>query len=347
MAIIQRPTKQGNATTYQGKVAAGYTKILAAEVDADLDLIYSAWNQGVDSVNIQPGSITGDKLAPGAVGTRELQDGGIQTVDIGAGQITTPILADGSVTHAKIGLAAVTDANINNVTWNKISGGVLQGSVPMLPKGELLAAAGYFEMRCNLPNSPQYDNTLASWIIRGDYLDDVFQVLRAPPPGTAFTQLFGVHANGLADVVLAIGSVGRTQIAVNAVYGSPVAIPAPASFILSTANQWTQWASNVPITTRGGNVLLYADTDLSVTAPVGGAFVWQRWLRDGTLVQQRAFNVAGAGGAFVPLPGINCMDYACPAGAHTYVYQVMVGPSMTIEGTGNTAGGFLEAVELG
>src|SRR5499427_309991 len=67
MAQIQRPTKQGNATTYQGKVAAGYTTILASEVDADIDLMYSAWNQGVDGSNIQPGVITGGKLSGGTV----------------------------------------------------------------------------------------------------------------------------------------------------------------------------------------------------------------------------------------------------------------------------------------
>src|SRR5262252_5941386 len=95
MAQIQRPTKQGNATTYQGKVAAGYTTILASEVDADIDLMYSAWNQGVDGSNIQPGVITGNMLAPGVVGSRELADGGIQTVDIGNGQVTQAKLAAG------------------------------------------------------------------------------------------------------------------------------------------------------------------------------------------------------------------------------------------------------------
>src|SRR5262245_50187189 len=107
MPQISRPAKQGGATTYGGKVSAGYTTILASEMDADLDTIYSAWNTGVDGTNIQAGSITGDKLAPGAVGTRELANSGIQTVDIGDLQVTTPKIADGSVTQAKIG-AGVT-----------------------------------------------------------------------------------------------------------------------------------------------------------------------------------------------------------------------------------------------
>ena len=70
MGVIQRPTKEGNATTYQGKVAAGYTGILAAEVDADLDTIYAAWNGGTDTVNIADGSVTTAKLAAAPCSSR-------------------------------------------------------------------------------------------------------------------------------------------------------------------------------------------------------------------------------------------------------------------------------------
>ena len=102
MSIIQRPGKEGNATTYQGKVAAGYTKILASEVDADFDTIYSAWNAGVDTVNIKDGSVTQSKLAAGAVGGGQIGAGSIQTANLAPGSVTTPILADASVTDAKI-----------------------------------------------------------------------------------------------------------------------------------------------------------------------------------------------------------------------------------------------------
>ena len=102
MSQITRPTKQGGATTYQGKVGAGYTTILASEMDADLDTIYSAWNTGVDGSNIRPGVITGGMLAPGAVGSRELADGGVATVDLADAAVTTPKLADGAVTAGKL-----------------------------------------------------------------------------------------------------------------------------------------------------------------------------------------------------------------------------------------------------
>jgi hypothetical protein len=116
MAVIQRPAKEGAATTYQGKVAQGFTKILAAEVDADLDTIYAAWNGGADSVNIGSGSITSDKLAPGAVGTRELADGGVKTIDLGDLQVTTIKLADLCVTTEKLGPGAVTSGQIADGT---------------------------------------------------------------------------------------------------------------------------------------------------------------------------------------------------------------------------------------
>jgi hypothetical protein len=112
MAQIPRPPKQGNFTTYAAKVAAGYLKILATEVDADLDTIYGAWNGGADTVNLRDGAVTSAKLAADAVGPRELADGGIFTVALADGAVTTPKLADG----------AVTDAKVSNVAWAKVTG---------------------------------------------------------------------------------------------------------------------------------------------------------------------------------------------------------------------------------
>jgi hypothetical protein len=70
MATIQRPLKLYNTRKYVDEVAADpdhLAPILAAEVDADIDTIYDAWNTGVDGVNIRPGSVTTDKLADGSV----------------------------------------------------------------------------------------------------------------------------------------------------------------------------------------------------------------------------------------------------------------------------------------
>src|SRR5215467_11314900 len=148
MPQIQRPTKQGNATTYQGKVAAGYTTILASEMDADLDLLYSAWNQGVDGSNIQPGVITGNMLAPGAVGTRELQDGGIQTVDIGDQQVTLAKLAP-NVTTAGGDLVG---------SYPNPSLGIVQaGNVQLKSRGGIGAGTSFVDLQGNFAGSSGYD----------------------------------------------------------------------------------------------------------------------------------------------------------------------------------------------
>jgi hypothetical protein len=112
MAQIPRPPKQGNVTTYVAKVAAGYARILAGEVDADLDTIYGAWNGGVDTVNIRDGSVTSAKLAADAVGGRELAQPSVAAEHIFDGQVITSKLPDG----------AVTDAKILSVAWTKVTG---------------------------------------------------------------------------------------------------------------------------------------------------------------------------------------------------------------------------------
>src|SRR4030095_8254170 len=102
MAQIPRPPKQGNVTTYVAKVAAGYKRILAGEVDADIDTIFGAWDAGDDTGNIRDGAVTSTKLAADSVGPRELQDGGIITTNLGDASVTTPKIADGAVTTAKL-----------------------------------------------------------------------------------------------------------------------------------------------------------------------------------------------------------------------------------------------------
>src|SRR5215471_149320 len=112
MAKIPRPPKQGNTTSYVAKVAAGHTKILAGEVDADFDTIYNAWNSGADTANLKDSSITGPKLAADAVGPRELADGAVFTYHLQDLAITTPKIADLAITTAKIADSNVTDAKI-------------------------------------------------------------------------------------------------------------------------------------------------------------------------------------------------------------------------------------------
>jgi hypothetical protein len=81
----------------------------------------------VAPMTIEPGTVTGDKLADGAVGTDQMANGAITAPKIANGGIATGNLADGAVTGAKIangtinanncgpGVISVTDIHGNSV----------------------------------------------------------------------------------------------------------------------------------------------------------------------------------------------------------------------------------------
>jgi hypothetical protein len=210
MSIIQRPGKEGNATTYQGKVAAGYTKILASEVDADIDTIYSAWNSGVDTVNIKDGSITQAKLSP---------------------PITPSSAAGGDLTGV-----------YPNPALSIVQGGV----VNVAPRTTLVAAPGTADWYGNLGGSPSYDATKSTWLVREDYVNDLFQIWRAAPNGGVIAPLLTVDAKGFITAHAWGG--GRINTLVQAGLGSG------ASNIELTLP--TVWADNGSgIATANGNHL--------------------------------------------------------------------------------------------
>jgi len=347
MAIIQRPTKQGNATTYQGKVAAGYTTILASEMDADLDLIYSAWNQGVDGSNIQPGVITGNMLAPGAVGSRELQDGGVQTVDIGDGQVTNAKISD--VAWSKLtGGSAAAGGDLAGTYPSPSLGIVQSGNVVMNPRAHLDASVNSLDLIANTSVDPAYDSTKPSYLINLNYAADEVGIFRSPVGGGAWVQLFLVNgSDGKTYCTLADGSVNRTQIAVNAPWGPSAFAPTVPGFLLTTGNVWTTVASLPSITTRGGVVHLWAAAGLSANAPAGGSRAWVRWTCDGAEVLKVAHQLNPPSGTIVPLPDL-VWAHNPGAGAHVYAYQAFVEPSgCTIFGSGAASGGGFVVQEIG
>lgn len=78
-------------------------------------------------MDLDPGSVTGDKLAAQAVGTTEIANGAVTAQQIATQGISTANYEDGSITSAKIangaidavncgaGVMAVTDINGNSV----------------------------------------------------------------------------------------------------------------------------------------------------------------------------------------------------------------------------------------
>jgi len=194
MAVIQRPAKEGNATTYQGKVAAGYTKILAAEVDADFDTIYAAWNAGVDTVNIKPGAVTAPCLAPGAVTGGAIAPGSIPTAALADGAVTQPKIAAG-VTLPPSGGAA---GDLSGSYPNPALGVVQSGAVALNPRGGVRASGSVVELEGNYSGNPGYDSSKPSWIgPRIDYAADVLEVWRAPAGTGSWVTLAQLTATGL------------------------------------------------------------------------------------------------------------------------------------------------------
>src|SRR5215831_3545366 len=179
MALVQRPAKQGGVTTYQAKVAQGYTKILSAEVDADLDTIYAAWNGGADTVNLADNSVSSAKLQASAVTPRELADGAVTDAKlaVSAHLWTAPGSTLNPVNPALPVALAVTTGD--DLQWGTRTAKARLSADPSV------SSVSWFYNR-NLEGTLD-DNTIPSW--RAAFVSYTWILARAAAGATTLTTL--------------------------------------------------------------------------------------------------------------------------------------------------------------
>ena len=364
MAIISRPPKQGGSTTYQGKVAQGFKRILAAEADADHNTIYDAWNTGVDAVNIQPNAVTAEKIAPNVVGPRELVDdlpGSVLAVDaitpreIAPNAVGSDEIAAGSVTKAKLAPDADlwTDTGSALRPTQSTRGVALAGTAPHLTvgsatvKGTLEASAtGLTILASNRAAAPT-DAAKPSWAVQLDPIFDAFQVARRAAGAPANSQSFPltVRNDGKTVCNLADGSVTAPMLAPGACkrqYGlfrfAPGIVISPSTWVAP---------GTVTLTTSGGIVLIWIVSGLVAFQNGAQGEFYVGWSRDTAQAAGPTtydyVRYPCALNSLPPIPTFIGLDQP-PAGTHDYYANFyIVGGS--IVGAAATPG-FIAAVEF-
>lgn len=308
MAIIQRPAKQGGATTFQGKVAQGYTKILASEADADIDTIFAAWNGGADTVNLRDNAVTSAKIAPGAVGARELADG-----SIGLGEINQSSLAawvpSGAVglTPATAGQQVIVPGPPSSAADNAnflMGPRTQKGRVQALPGLDFLGVS--LNRRFNGSAWSRDDPTQPAWLIALNGGADTFALNHDDAAGVGTTPLSVRGSDGKTVCTLADGSVTRAMLAqLASVFsiGTP-GVSADVSLPVATwttvvnggGSPWVLDLTTVPAGQTSTVVFWGWLPFISVLSSASGAYCWGRIMVGATSVTQASVAVTGTNG---------------------------------------------------
>jgi hypothetical protein len=139
---IQRSVKRGNVRSFDASYKMGFKSAWASEVDADFDILYNAWNFGLDGgLAIADNSITTAKLMDGAVTNPKLAVGSVRgggggnivagsvdaRTDLLDRSITTIKIAANAVTNAELALLTILQSNISTgaITTRTISDGAV------------------------------------------------------------------------------------------------------------------------------------------------------------------------------------------------------------------------------
>ncbi len=231
MATLTRPTKEGGATTYQGKVALGFKDILASEVDADLDTIYGAWNGRTDLLWTQSTSalsptdlsklltlanpsgdqvVLGTRTAKTRLSTATAADGaywffnrnlaaGLDDVTLSSWMLALSATTDNlRLSRAAPGVTGVTDVlTVGNTGVFALGSGrtIKQRLIPH-PAANTVYMTINAALNVGATAWVQDDATKASWLVASSSDGDAVNLSRIAAGATASSALFTVDNGG-------------------------------------------------------------------------------------------------------------------------------------------------------